>query len=676
LQQKELNTTILLDTGACTPQDNMEDECFDEIPAFVDHNYSRRSGVVVEEDEDAEPPDVIVKEIDVYLSPHLFVTPSTSSSSSTSSTTTTTYRSGNPQRTYLMQYPGHWNHQYQHPHQQYHHPNENDRITTTAMDEDTEEVQDPLHAALAPVSIQIKPRHNIMEEEHVVVGMSDGNSSTYNNSTDDGDNTKNDPSKTTTTTTTRTYESQTIPMNTHLCFGKLCTTKATTSSSYDNNSNNKNNKTELHLIPISHITQMRPSFQHLVHLLGTGAGAGDNDAYPNNNDDDNNDDDNNDKATTTATTTTITYQRKESDRAIAARKSSYAYQRESQDREAFISLQVLHQSTNNTNVVVHENHDHDLQATDDTMHPQQQQSVSSSSSSSSAAYVQSLNYLSPSQHDTTSMKSNQVAPATTTVRNNTLQQQQQQQQDRVVDAIQQQKRYVHRIVSTLQQIGGPIPFSILLLSLNDHDSTGSSSSTVHRPSSNTVQKEREQMLISILNSVAVLVRGNWFLHSKYMKFIPDPTTVINQKKKMLASMRAPSSSASFSIAGTNTPEQKYQKIQQQRIRTFALLLLQQYGKIYKSQYIDACTNVSSLSSTNAVNHTKTLSECNMIVCKTILHQIAKPTKDGYWVCKIMDDVPFQLLHPKTKVKHDTYWNQKQRVRFEKELQYYETVTLK
>mmetsp|Transcript_39152 Transcript_39152/g.94652 ORF Transcript_39152/g.94652 Transcript_39152/m.94652 type:complete len:404 (+) Transcript_39152:63-1274(+) len=112
---------------------------------------------------------------------------------------------------------------------------------------------------------------------------------------------------------TRSFTSHTIPVNTHMAMGKMV---------------NKPGFEGLHLVPLSRITQMRPSFQHV------------------------------DEATSSATATTeedtlkaeaelsslgrkpLSFQKKESERAAMIRKSTYAYKRMSEESELWQNLTV------------------------------------------------------------------------------------------------------------------------------------------------------------------------------------------------------------------------------------------------------------------------------------------------------------------------------------------------
>ena len=124
----------------------------------------------------------------------------------------------------------------------------------------------------------------------------------------------------------RTYASHTVPVTTHMAVGKFVP-----DTPVDDNDDNP--KLSLHLIPIHHITQMRPTFTHI------------------DNDDPNNTTLEEEQALAAATAQSsadaskevrkpLMFQKKESERAATARKSSYAYKKSSEEAEEWVSLQV------------------------------------------------------------------------------------------------------------------------------------------------------------------------------------------------------------------------------------------------------------------------------------------------------------------------------------------------
>lgn len=472
-------------------------------------------------------------------------------------------------------------------------------------------------AVATPASARIKPRHGILEAEHPA----------FRNAT-------------------RTYQSQTIPVTTHLCLGKLmpsppppaaaaaavtavkCESFTVAAATAATTATTENDV--LHLIPLTHITQMRPSFQHLIE-----------------------DDDHNDEEEAAAAPTNddggdvnkkpIAFQRKESERAAAARKSSYAFKKASQEAEAWIDLTVVPAATaanvfgNNNNPKKTSQLDYSLgpnekdfkcQTTrnavwqkivcpdplqsiwddDATLHDANNSSSNNNNrdGDSDASYVQSLNYLSSSSSSTDPAGAATVSASS----GNTG-----------IDA----KTIVTKLIALLQS-GGPIPYSVLRGQFVV-------AAAAAAPTSIT-----EESLLSALNVCAVLCRGNWCLHSNFLA--------------LSDSMK--------------------------QVRTFLLLLFQSKGLIRRSRllrvYSSSITSTDVLREKSSSNSDSSRSSRSPIAVTperllSLLKLIAKQTRDG-WVVKIDDDIKFIDQHPVVRALHNTYW-ERQRTRFARELQVYD-----
>ena len=124
-------------------------------------------------------------------------------------------------------------------------------------------LQYPLAPPSEPTAARVKPRHGMLQVEHLHEGE------------------------------TRVYDSTTIPISTHLCLARKLP-----------------HKHQLHLLPLTHIQQLRPSLQHLHPPPAAPAPQDEK----------------------------VVLQRKETDRAVRARQNSYAYQRASQDDEGWVDL--------------------------------------------------------------------------------------------------------------------------------------------------------------------------------------------------------------------------------------------------------------------------------------------------------------------------------------------------
>lgn len=118
---------------------------------------------------------------------------------------------------------------------------------------------------------------------------------------------------------TRTFQSQTIPVVTHICLGKI-------------RQDEHSGESAMYLVPVQQISQMRPTMSH-IHgdTLAT-------DEPSNKGDDDEPMEDETEKKVNLKP---LTYQRKESDRAAEYRKSSYSYKKKKEAEEPWQELDVV-----------------------------------------------------------------------------------------------------------------------------------------------------------------------------------------------------------------------------------------------------------------------------------------------------------------------------------------------
>jgi DNA-directed RNA polymerase III subunit RPC5 len=281
-------------------------------------------------------------------------------------------------------------------------------------------LQYPLHTSAppAPTAARIKPRHGTIELDHPIptdierqglFGMKD-----------------------------RTFQSHTIPVKTHMCLGKL-----------EMDASGGGGKSRLHLVPLIHVNQMRPVFRHVDDTTQPSTSAQDEEAAA--------------AASKEAERKPLLFQRKESERAAMARKSSYAYKRSSEESESWQDLQVYDVHSNKHKMYAAQAICKDFEnlivapPKDPTMDPHK-------------AYVQTLDYM-PIQLTT-------MAP--------------------LVEAS-DPKSIVTRLV-TLMIRGTPMPYSILRARFD-----------------NTVSDEQ---ILAGLATVAVMVRGNYALQSCHVS-LPD-----------------------------------------------------------------------------------------------------------------------------------------------------------
>jgi hypothetical protein len=236
---------------------------------------------------------------------------------------------------------------------------------------------------------------------------------------------------------TRTFQSETVPVETHLCLGKI---QADGGGS---------NKSSMFLVPVQNISQMRPTMDHIRDDRG-GDEAANDEAEPMEEDKE-------------IGSKPLVYQRKETERAAMARKSSYAYKRDSEAAEEWEELDVaIEDSEESIDMVEH-------------MCNAAKRSKSYKSAASRAArgrrpqvdYVESLNYIAPHADDTLTMPVSSDDP----------------------------KTIVARLTVLLRQ-GLPIPYAILRAQLP--------------------KELTDAQVFRSLSVCAIMVRGNFCLHSRFV----------------------------------------------------------------------------------------------------------------------------------------------------------------
>jgi DNA-directed RNA polymerase-3 subunit RPC5 len=255
----------------------------------------------------------------------------------------------------------------------------------------------------------------------------------------------------------RTFAGQTIPVQTHMCLGKL----RIGSGNGGKQGTGKNPKTSMHLVPLAHISQMRPSFSHV-----------DEDEAEEKKEaaalvDDVMEEADNNNSKVTAETKPLLFQRKETERAAMARKNSYAYKKASEDSEEWRQLTVYPQDS--AKGVAYSA----LAVCED------ERSTVLEGNVNNASYVQSLHY---GQRE---IKNDDDA-------------------DRDVAELAPPGNDLPTVCSrltTLMVTGWPVPYSVLRRRLEDVD---------------------EAPLLRALNVCAVQVRGNFCLHSR---FLPLPESL-------------------------------------------------------------------------------------------------------------------------------------------------------
>jgi len=301
----------------------------------------------------------------------------------------------------------------------------------------------------------------------------------------------------------RTFTSQTIPVSTHMALGKMVGSKSSLSGRGGGGSGGDGMVAPgLHLVPLQRITQMRPSFHHVneatMHLSSNSGDEMDTTAGSSSAQDN------------AASRRPLPFQKKESERAALARKSSYAYKKMSEDSEGWITLEVYGEDSIEAEEIMEQVHctapfnplllpatgtgqidtssmghvasnpDVTLQS-QHSQQPQQQQEASGGPPSSLSPYVQSLNYL--PQTDFGSSKTSAWTDESGAT------------QDLVMTTVTKMVELMHQ--------GWPMPYSVLRAQFDR-------------------QMYTDEILLQALSSCAFLVRGNFILQSR---LLPLPTAV-------------------------------------------------------------------------------------------------------------------------------------------------------
>ena len=150
-------------------------------------------------------------------------------------------------------------------------------------------IQYPLyHDAPLPHAARIKKKHTMIELDHEVPNNMGSGGSFF--------------------LSTHTQNSHVISIATHMAMGKIL------------------NDGALHLLPLNHITQMRPDFSHVDDQDQQNQTT--------------TDDERKDQESSGLEKKPVLFQKKESERAALARKSSYSYKKASEDGEEWLELSI------------------------------------------------------------------------------------------------------------------------------------------------------------------------------------------------------------------------------------------------------------------------------------------------------------------------------------------------
>ncbi|VEU33682.1 unnamed protein product [Pseudo-nitzschia multistriata] len=312
-------------------------------------------------------------------------------------------------------------------------------------------LQQRAHPA-APEAVRVKPRHCMMEQDHKTPDNIGFNGLYHMPS--------------------RTFSSHTIPVTTNMALGKLVGSDSGDGAS-------------LHLVPLSRITQMRPSFSHIDEAMAASTATTEEELRR--------------QEQKTADPLTgrksIGFQKKESERQEMARKSSYGYKKASEDAEGWHSLEVYDEASLQANLILSRvacpiEH-RETYLLDVERLKVESKCTNIQGTSPNAKYLNTLNYLPPRKDFGGSGSS---PPATKTPGGDT--------ETSGTDEL-TLPQIVAKLVPLMRQ-GQPVPFSLLRAEFPPETAT-------------------DDQLFVALGSCAVLVRGNWCLGSKFLGYSPPMT---------------------------------------------------------------------------------------------------------------------------------------------------------
>eukprot|EP00529_Nitzschia_sp_RCC80_P000930 CAMPEP_0113444340 /NCGR_PEP_ID=MMETSP0014_2-20120614/2616_1 /TAXON_ID=2857 /ORGANISM="Nitzschia sp." /LENGTH=545 /DNA_ID=CAMNT_0000335349 /DNA_START=74 /DNA_END=1711 /DNA_ORIENTATION=+ /assembly_acc=CAM_ASM_000159 len=425
-------------------------------------------------------------------------------------------------------------------------------------------------SAQPPNSARIKPRHCQLEVEFPLPN----------------DGTMNDQGLY--AMENRTFESHTIPVSTHLALGMLLPVTSTSASSGTNN-NNTPNPLALHLVPLSRITQLRPSFGHVdqeenIEEATDGAVA--------------------ELINDESARKPIAITKKESERAVLARRSSYAFRKSSIESEPWQNLEVHNvQSDQATGIIETQ-----------IACPQDQQMVSLSSSSAAASasmnsasrYVRSLNYM--PKEAPPSMQANALTPLS--ANNNTDHTTAKTTSDDDHISSDDPAVIVRRLVRLLHQ-GWPTPYSIL---------------RSHFPEEMT-----DDSLFVALGSCAVLVQGNFCLSSKLMPF---SSTELSYARSFMLFL----------------------------FQTLRVVHRQRLEHVFSSPIVaaNATSRPKNGGKKTDSSDDKKISTLSPEAIHMLLEQVGRPSRNAQgtgqgWVLKVDEDTTFSERYPEASIVHNQYW---------------------
>jgi len=386
----------------------------------------------------------------------------------------------------------------------------------------------------------------------------------------------------------RTFKSQTIPVSTHMALGKMIEVE----SDNDDGNGNKPRAMGLHLVPLSRMTQMRPSFSHIDRAAEASSATTEEDLKMQES-----------QKTAGAERKSITFRKKESERQELARKSSYGYKKASEDAEGWHNLKVYDEASLHATLIMgkvacpveHQNRNLLDVDTLEKEHNDNSTNKKIPGTSLNTTYLNTLDYL-PPRNDFGSIQSmgnlgNSNISALNASGN---------------DENARLTIVVTRLVQLMRQ-GMPIPFSLLRAEFPVPSTKGGGIS--------------DKTLCVALGSCAVLVRGNWCINSKYL---PYPKAMAQARTFLLCLF------------------QSMRTVHRER-------LINVFVKTDGSESLSKQMSMHPDGNTNNGEDRVTPE-----VIELLLDQLGEKTSEG-WILKVADDTKFAEEHPETTLVHLQHW---------------------
>jgi len=378
-----------------------------------------------------------------------------------------------------------------------------------------------------PTAVRVKPRHCMMEMDFDVPSNIQMNG-LYSMAS-------------------RTFTSHTVPVLTHMALGRMMLTG-------EDDGDNDPKKLGLHLVPLSRITQMRPSFSHIDEAFASASATTEEELKRQSQL----------QTDSSSDRRSISLQKKESERQALARKSSYEYKKASEESESWDSLEIFDEKTLQAKLImdkvkcplVHQSRNlFDPKRLEKKSYPTKKSDSKGGRTALTSKYLNTLNYLPPRKDieeiDSGNSVTNDFSTSSTNNNND-------HEQKKLL-------RVVSKLVRLMRQ-GRPIPFSLLRAEFSTDDVS-------------------DETLLVALGSCAVLVHGNFCLNSKLLSYPPAMTQARTFLLCLFQYMRTVHRERLMHVYGTNETTHKDTDDDDKLTPEAIEFLLEQVGKKTKDGWV-------------------------------------------------------------------------------------------